>query len=99
LTSSGQTSSIIHPTVQGAANPNCELHILGGTLPPLFNDCIDVFNFDDIFLGDTDANLDNFFADVFSLPTFPRVGCDEPAPPVTSPLQLLVQGYNSDAHV
>lgn len=87
---------------QGAENSDGELLISGGTLPPLFNDNIDAFNFDDIFLGNTEADLDSFFADVFSLPTFPRVDCDEPAPLITSPLvplQPLVQGYYSDADV
>ncbi|KAH6612175.1 hypothetical protein C7974DRAFT_92395 [Boeremia exigua] len=56
-------------SAQEATDSTGELYIPGSTLPPLFNDNIDVFNFDDIFLGDTEADLDSFFADVLSLPT------------------------------
>jgi hypothetical protein len=74
-------------------------HNNGSLLPPLFNDNIDAFQFDDIFLGSTEADLDSFFADVFSLPTYPRLGGDEYAPLLTSALQPSVSGYNSDADV
>lgn len=68
-------------------------------LPPLFNDNVDAFQFDDIFLGDTETDLDSFFADIFSLPTFPRLGVDVPTSALTSTSQPLVHEYRSDAEV
>lgn len=68
-------------------------------LPPLFNDNVDAFQFNDIFLGDTETDLDSFFADIFSLPTFPRQLFDVPASVPTSTSQLLVHGYHSDTEV
>lgn len=71
----------------------------GGFLPPLFDDNIDAFQFNDIFLGDTDTDLDSFFADIFSLPTFPRPDEIGPVSLFTSPSRSLVRGYRSDVDV
>ncbi|KAK1711883.1 uncharacterized protein BDZ83DRAFT_108856 [Colletotrichum acutatum] len=49
-----------------------------GLLPPLFNGDFAAFEFDNIFQGDSDADLDRFFVDVFSTPSFPRVGLCQP---------------------
>ncbi|KAG7404132.1 hypothetical protein Forpe1208_v015629 [Fusarium oxysporum f. sp. rapae] len=73
-----------------------------GLLPSLYTDNPDAFQFDQIFNGDSNQDLDRFFADIFSLPTFPRSeSIDLPpwpaldlAPPSSTP-----QEYRSDSDV
>ncbi|KAF9877522.1 hypothetical protein CkaCkLH20_05222 [Colletotrichum karsti] len=69
----------------------------GGFLPSLFDDTLDVSQFDSIFRGDSEDDLDNFFANLFSLPSFPRASVGEPSglAEAASP----VHGYTSDADV
>lgn len=71
----------------------------GEFLPSLFDDNFDLFQFDSIFRGDSEADMDNFFANLFSLPSFPRPSVDEPTAPVETWPHQLVHGYKSDAHV
>ncbi|KAL3302062.1 C6 zinc finger domain protein [Colletotrichum asianum] len=68
-------------------------------LPPLFNDDFDALQFNNIFHGDTEEDLNEFFADIFSIPTYPRAGYESPPATVVSPLQRLVGAYTSEDDV
>ncbi|KXH28829.1 hypothetical protein CSIM01_03479 [Colletotrichum simmondsii] len=71
-----------------------------GLLPPLFNGDFAAFEFDNIFQGDSDADLDNFFVDVFSNPSFPRVGlCQPPSVSSTPSHHLDESEYQSTTAV
>jgi hypothetical protein len=71
-------------------------------LPSLYTDNPDAFQFDQIFTGDTNEELDRFFADIFSLPTFPRSESIDftpwPAPDLAPP-SSTPQEYRSDSDV
>ncbi|KAG7060719.1 C6 zinc finger domain protein [Colletotrichum scovillei] len=60
-----------------------------GLLPPLFNGDFAAFEFDNIFQGDSDADLDSFFVDIFSTPSFPRVGLCQPSSVSSTPSHHL----------
>ncbi|KAJ5256830.1 hypothetical protein N7478_012934 [Penicillium angulare] len=74
-----------------------------GLLPPLFNDDLNSFEFENIFSGDSDIELNNFFGDIFSLPSYPPVTIPEDLIPVVDALSdrpaPVFQRYSSDAQV
>lgn len=74
-----------------------------GLLPPLFNNDLDAFEFENIFLGDSEIDLNNFFGDVFSIPSFPPVTISadfDSAENILSDRRgLIFQRYRSDAEV
>ena len=90
---------LLEPTTSGAVDASSIQDDFGNLLPPLFEDNIDAFRFDDIFLGDAQTDLDSFFANIFSLPTFPRLGGEECTPISAVSSQPLKIGYNADAEV
>ena len=93
------TPSGLQPTTSDAVDALSMQDDFGNLLPPLFNDNIDAFHFHDIFLGDSTTDLDNFFTNIFSLPTFPRLGGEVFLPISATPSQSLGYGYKSDAEV
>ncbi|KAF7556532.1 hypothetical protein G7Z17_g1337 [Cylindrodendrum hubeiense] len=72
-----------------------------GVLPSLYNDDLNMIQFDDIFGGDSDEALDNFFADVFSLPAYPPVAIiDESVVDIPPPQHIpVLRRYKSDEEV
>ncbi|CAN9176740.1 unnamed protein product [Alternaria alternata] len=72
----------------------------GGLLPPLFSGDLDSFQFEGMFGGSTDAELDSFFTEMFRIPSFPRVGSFDPAGPILEESQpIYKQRYHSDTQV
>jgi hypothetical protein len=98
---SGNISALdlFEPTTSDVVDASSMQDDFGNLLPPLFEDNIDAFRFDDIFLGDAQTDLDSFFANIFSLPTFPRLGGEESTPISAVPSQPPKTGYNTDAEV
>ncbi|KAF4956404.1 hypothetical protein FSARC_11607 [Fusarium sarcochroum] len=73
-----------------------------GFLPTLYNDNLNEFHFEDIFYGDSNEALDNFFVDVFSLPSYPQVLTPQLHPQISGQAQepqLSCCTYRSDAEV
>ncbi|KAK6207955.1 c6 zinc finger domain-containing protein [Colletotrichum tabaci] len=70
-----------------------------GFLPTLFDDDLDAFQFDDIFQGGSEADLDNFFANIFSAPSFPRGSPHEAITAIPSLDEELVTQYRSHAEI
>ncbi|RYN19734.1 hypothetical protein AA0119_g8431 [Alternaria tenuissima] len=72
----------------------------GGLLPPLFSGDLGSFQFEGMFGGSTDAELDSFFAEMFRIPSFPRVGSFDPTDLVLGESQpVYQQPYHSDAQI
>lgn len=72
----------------------------GGLLPPLFSGDLDSFQFEGMFGGSTDAELDSFYAEMFRIPSFPRVGSFDPTDLVLGESQpVYQQPYHSDAQI
>lgn len=80
--------------VEGDLNPDT---VVG--LPPLFNDDFDALQFNNIFHGDTEEDLNQFFADIFSIPTYPRAGYESSPATIVSPLRRLFGNFTSDDDV
>ncbi|KAH6980647.1 hypothetical protein BKA56DRAFT_585822 [Ilyonectria sp. MPI-CAGE-AT-0026] len=72
-----------------------------GILPPLYNDDLGTIQFDDIFGGDSNDDLDTFFASLFSLPSYPPAGViDEPLFDGLGPPHIhVLRRYKSDDDV
>nr|XP_036576008.1 uncharacterized protein CTRU02_13998 [Colletotrichum truncatum]KAF6782679.1 hypothetical protein CTRU02_13998 [Colletotrichum truncatum] len=68
-------------------------------LPPLYNDDLDAFQFRDIFRGDSETDLDDFFTDLFSTPSFPRASTSDIPTATAPPLQQLTSNFYTDADV
>ncbi|KAF5513564.1 hypothetical protein CGCF413_v001659 [Colletotrichum fructicola] len=88
----------MHPESAVAVEGDLNLVTVIG-LPPLFNDDFDALQFNNIFHGGTEEDLNEFFADIFSTPTYARAGYESPPATVVSPLQSLVGAYTSDDDV
>ncbi|RYN34581.1 hypothetical protein AA0114_g11849 [Alternaria tenuissima] len=72
----------------------------GGLIPPLFSGDLDSFQFEGMFGGSTDAELDSFFAEMFRIPSFPRVGSFDPTDLALGESQpVYQQPYHSDAQI
>lgn len=72
----------------------------GGLLPPMFSGDLDSFQFEGMFGGSTDAELDSFFAEMFRIPSFPRVGSFDPTDLALGESQpVYQQPYHSDAQI
>ncbi|KAF2621230.1 hypothetical protein BU25DRAFT_426630 [Macroventuria anomochaeta] len=84
-----EPSDLTAPTLPDTSRASIVQEEFGDLLPPLFNGNINAFQFNDIFLGNTENNLDRFFADIFSLPTFPRLDINGPAPAHDSGIEWL----------
>ncbi|TQN65159.1 hypothetical protein CSHISOI_09885 [Colletotrichum shisoi] len=85
-------------------NPNTADVGLGGEsfsglLPTLFYDDLDAFQVDDIFQGGSEADLDNFFANIFSAPSFPRVSPHDATTAIAPLDQELYSQYRSHAEI
>ncbi|KAF6832233.1 hypothetical protein CPLU01_06332 [Colletotrichum plurivorum] len=68
-------------------------------LPPLFDYELDTFQFDNIFCGDSEESLNSFFVDLFSCPSYPRVGNQLNSTGSILPLQGSAGSFHSDHNV
>lgn len=69
---SSSQHTALGPDIADTADAGPGGESFSGFLPTLFDDDLDAFQFDDIFQGGSEADLDNFFANIFSAPSFPR---------------------------
>ncbi|KZL67429.1 c6 zinc finger domain-containing protein [Colletotrichum incanum] len=90
---------VVGPNTMDTSVTTSGQETLSGFLLPLFNDDLDAFQFDQIFQGDSEADLDNFFADIFSTPSFPRTVLHEPIAITVPVKEEIFPKYESTAEI
>ncbi|WQF75396.1 hypothetical protein CDEST_00410 [Colletotrichum destructivum] len=96
---SSSQHTALGPNIADTADAGLGGESFSGFLPTLFDDDLDSFQFDDIFQGGSEAELDSFFANIFSAPSFPRASPHEVTTAIALLDEELYSQYRSHAEI